>query len=191
MINSDSDEDIVILSHTLANAVDSAMQLDIEIQGIDLVESEDSDDERCNWNGETTHCVGHYTDSDWEMVPDSGNDGGGEESDDDIEELEGDELKESLESAISAVEQLWLDIGGMELEMDADAASPNTTVNVQDILMQSRSKAIWEAAESKQNLGYNGHSSRSQRRKEKDSQDAKEEREHSAQRFASFPGFFE
>ncbi len=102
-INSDSDDDIVILLHTLANAVAGKTQLDVEIQDMDMVDSEDSNDEQCNWNGETTHHIGYHTNSDWEMVSDSGNDDGGEESDEDIEELEGDELITSLERAISTV----------------------------------------------------------------------------------------
>ncbi|KAK0471172.1 hypothetical protein EDD18DRAFT_1367591 [Armillaria luteobubalina] len=178
---SDSDDDIVILSQ---NPVASEIQPDVEIQNIDLVDSEDSN-EQCNWNGETTHCVGYYADSDWEMIPDSGNDIA-EESDEDIEELEGDELKASLESAVSAVEQLWLDINAsMDAEMSTEAGGTDTTANLQDILMQHKSKAVWRAAESKRNLGYSGHSSRSQRRREKDSRDAEEERQRSAQRYAS------
>ncbi|KAK0475032.1 hypothetical protein EDD18DRAFT_1218835 [Armillaria luteobubalina] len=102
--SSDDDDDVMILAGA------SKIQPDTEIQGIDLEDSEGYN-EQCNWNGETTHCIGYQTDSEWEIISDSG-DNNGEESDEDIEELEGEELVANLESAVSAVEQLWLDIDG-------------------------------------------------------------------------------
>ncbi|KAK0480810.1 hypothetical protein IW261DRAFT_1563524 [Armillaria novae-zelandiae] len=80
----DDDDDVVILAGA------SKIQPNIEIQDINLEDSEDYN-EQCNWNGETTHCIGYHTDSEWEIISDSGDDNS-EESDEDIEELEGEEL---------------------------------------------------------------------------------------------------
>lgn len=109
------------------------------------LEPED-DDEICTWAGG----VNNHLEDDLEGWIDLSEDS---DDDDEIEELEGDELRESLESQMAR-----------EAETILEAA-------VYQKLMRKITPKEWKKAELNRGLGYNGQSERSQQRRKKNARE--------------------
>jgi ribosomal protein S13 len=109
----------------------------------------ESDEEVCSWTGGVNN---HLEDNPEDWIDLSGMDS---EPDDELEELEGDELRGSLETEISR---------------EAEVLQNSDTALYQK-LMRLISFKEWKQAEKNRALGYNGQSARSKRRKRKDVRD--------------------
>jgi hypothetical protein len=100
------------------------------------------------WTGSVNHIV-------LDSTTDTGSDSSDSESEDDVEELEGEELLCSLQKSA-------------EKELEQMAFSDSTKYQE---LQRTIGSNEWKKAESSRSLGYNGNSSRSQRRHAKAARD--------------------
>ena len=96
----------------------------------------ESDDEICSWTGGVNNHITKEMQDDPLFISDTS-------SDEDLSELEGDELRNSLKAQA-------LRVKGKPVPYHQ--------------IMQPRSSAQWRKVESNRSLGYNGHSSRTKRR---------------------------
>ena len=116
------------------------------------VDIDDSIEDECDWDGS----VNYYPSSDSEFKENNSDDGyGSEESE--FSELEGKDLKESLQKAL-----------------EAEIALLTQPTPYEDIQRTVTSQE-WKNAEKNRGLGYNRHADRTQHRHEKKARDKEKE----------------
>jgi ribosomal protein S13 len=119
------------------------------------------DAEVCTWMGGVNN---HLEDDPEDWIDLSNDTAIDDKSDDELDELEGDALRQSLET-----------------QMALEAEVLENSAGLYQCLMRSISSKEWKKAEKNRGLGYNGQSSRSMRRKRKEARD-KESRDGETQK---------
>ncbi|KAJ7586722.1 hypothetical protein C8J56DRAFT_1085285 [Mycena floridula] len=166
-ITIDSDTDVDMPSLVIEAELDAQVT---DPEGIPA--DSDADVDVCGWDGLTGHCIpgdGNEvpeTDVTWEETDD----------DDEIEELEGQALRESLEKSIQfIIEKIHVNENSpvMGSDDEDDAWAPSAFA----CMMAPKASGEWKKAESNRNLGYTGLAPRTRRRKDREARDGEAERE--------------
>ena len=139
-----------LLRYSSQLSVGRVTSLDLDLKVTEPQFLDEDEVVECDWDGSVNHCLS--SDSDWEDESDDGF----ESDDTEFSELEGEDLKESLQKALEAELALL------------------TQLTPYEVILQATSKE-WKRAEQNRGLGYNGQSDRTRRCHEKKARDKENE----------------